>query len=107
MGKTSFSTRLKKNDQVVVICGREKGKTGRILRIDSKNQRVVVESVNMVKKAVRKKNQNDRGGIMDVEAAMHISNVQLLGKSGTAVRAAYKFEGDKKIRVNAKTGEAL
>ena len=68
---------------------------------------VYVEGVNMVKKAVRKKNQNDRGGIMDIEAGLAISNVQLVGKDGKPVRAAFKIEGDKKVRVNAKTGEAL
>jgi large subunit ribosomal protein L24 len=61
----------------------------------------------MVKKAVRKKSQNDRGGIMEVEAPLHISNVQLVGKDGKPARAAFKIEGDKKLRVNAKTGEAL
>jgi large subunit ribosomal protein L24 len=61
----------------------------------------------MVKKAVRKKSQQDRGGIMDVEAPLHISNVQLIDKSGKPARAAFKIEGDKKVRVSAKTGEAL
>jgi large subunit ribosomal protein L24 len=102
-----YKTKLKKNDQVMVISGREKGKTGRILRLDLKNGRVVVEGVNMVKKAVRKKNQNDRGGIMDIEAPLHISNVQLVTKAGKTTRAAMKIEGGKKIRVSAKTGEAL
>ncbi len=102
-----YKTKLKKNDQVKVIAGREKGKTGRVLSIDLKKGRVVVEGVNMVKKAVRKKNQNDRGGIMDVEAPLQLSNVQLMTKSGKATRVAYKIDGDKKVRVSAKTGEAL
>lgn len=107
MSKNVYKKKLKKNDQVKVVAGREKGKTGRILRIDLKNGRVLVEGINMVKKAVRKKNQQDRGGIMDIEAPLHISNVMLVGKSGKATRAAYKIEGDKKVRVSAKTGEAL
>jgi large subunit ribosomal protein L24 len=102
-----YTTKLKKNDQVKVIAGREKGKVGRVLRIDLKKGRVLVEGVNMVKKAVRKKSQNDRGGIMDVEAPLHLSNVQLVTKSGKTTRAAYKIEGGKKVRVSAKTGEAL
>jgi len=107
MSNNVYKTKLKKDDHVVVIAGREKGKSGRILRIDLKNGRVLVEGVNMVKKAVRKKNQNDRGGIMDIEAALHISNVQLVTKSGKPTRVTYKIEGDKKVRVSAKTGEAL
>jgi large subunit ribosomal protein L24 len=100
-------TKLKKDDQVMVIAGREKGKTGRVLRIDLKKGRVLVEGVNMVKKAVRKKNQNDRGGIMDVEAPLHLSNVQLMTKAGKNTRATFKIEDGKKTRVSAKTGEAL
>lgn len=100
-------TKLKKDDQVVVITGREKGKTGRILRIDLKKGQVVVEGVNMVKKAVRKKNQNDRGGIVDIEAPLNLSNVQIVGKNGKGTRIAFKKDGDKKVRVSAKTGEAL
>lgn len=103
----TYTTKIKKNDQVMVIAGREKGKTGRVLRIDLKNGRIVIEGVNMVKKAVRKKSQNDRGGIMEVEAPLHLSNVQLVGKNGKPVRAGFKLDGDKKVRVNAKTGEAL
>ncbi|AHC14308.1 50S ribosomal protein L24 [Salinispira pacifica] len=103
----TYTTKIKKNDQVMVVAGREKGKTGRVLRIDLKNGRILIEGVNMVKKAVRKKSQNDRGGIMEVEAPLHISNVQLVGKNGKPARAGFKLDGDKKVRVNAKTGEAL
>lgn len=107
MAEATTSTKLKKNDQVIVISGKEKGKVGRILRIDTKNNRVLVEGVNMVKKAVRKKNQNDRGGIIEVEATLHISNVQIVDKNGKPTRITYKVEGDKKVRVAVNTGDKL
>lgn len=101
------STKLKKNDQVMVIAGKDKGKVGRILRIDAKTSRVLVEGVNLVKKAVRKKNQNDRGGIIEVEATIHLSNVQIVDKGGKPSRLAYKVEGDDKVRVAVKSGDKL
>lgn len=104
---TLTNTKLKKNDQVVVISGKEKGKTGRILKIDTKSNRVLVEGVNMVKKAVRKKSQNDRGGIIEVEASLHLSNVQILDKNGKPTRITYKIDGDTKTRVSVNTGDKI
>ena len=101
------STKLKKNDQVMVIAGKEKGKVGKVLRIDTKTSRVLIEWVNLVKKAVRKKSQNDRGGIIEVEATIHISNVQFVGKDGKPTRITYKTEGDDKVRVAVTTGDKL
>lgn len=101
------STKLKKDDQVMVIAGKDKGKVGRILRIDAKTSRVLVEGVNLVKKAMRKKNQNDRGGIIEVEATIHLSNVQIVDKGGKPSRITYKIEGDDKTRVAVKSGDKL
>ena len=100
-------TRIRKNDQVMVTTGKDRGKTGRVLTIDRKAGRVVVEGLNMVKKAVRKKKQNDKGGITDVEASLHLSNVQVLGKNGRPDRIGYRIEGEKKVRFRKKTGDAL
>lgn len=99
--------KIKKNDEVKVITGKDRGKTGRVLKIDHETDRVVVEGVNMVKKAVKKKKQNDRGGIIEVEAAMHISNVMIICKKCGPTRIGYKFEGDKKLRLCRKCGELL
>ena len=101
------NTKLKKNDQVIVISGKEKGKVGRILKIDTKNNRVLVEGINLVKKAKRKKSQNDRGGIIEIEASLHLSNVQIVDKNGKPTRITYKIEGDKKVRVSVNTGDKL
>lgn len=103
----TLSTKLKKNDQVMIIAGKEKGKVGKILRIDAKTSRVLIEGVNLVKKAARKKNQNDRGGIIEVEAPIHISNVQIVDKGGKPTRLTFKIEGDDKVRVAVTTGDKL
>lgn len=99
--------KIKKNDQVVVIAGKDKGKTGRVLKVDSEKGRIVVEGINMVKKAVRRKSQNEPGGFIDIEAPIHISNVMFLDKDGKPTRLGYKFVDGKKVRYSKRTGEVL
>ena len=70
-----MNTKLKKNDTVVVIAGKYKNKTGRVLRIDHEKGRILVEGVNMVKKAQRRRNRDESGGIIEKEASIAISNV--------------------------------
>ncbi len=103
MGKS----KLKKNDTVVVIAGKDKGKSGKVLKVDRNNDKVLVQGVNMVKKAMKKRKQNDRGGIIEIEAPLHISNVAAATKSGDASRVGYTLEGDKKKRIAKKSGEVL
>lgn len=99
--------KVREDDQVKVIAGKDKGKIGKVLRIDRKKDRVLVEGVNMVKKAMKKRSQNDRGGIVEIEASIHISNVAVLTKSGNPTRVGYSVENGKKQRIARKTGEAL
>jgi len=99
--------RIKKNDQVKVIAGKDKGKTGRVLRVDRERGRVLVEGINIVKKAMRKKRQEDRGGIAEIEASIHISNVMLVTRSGDRTRVTMKMDGDRKVRIAKKNGEAV
>jgi large subunit ribosomal protein L24 len=107
MEKTKTVFRVKKNDEVRIIAGKEKGKNGRVLRVDQVKGRVLVEGVNMVKKAVRKKKQNDRGGIIEIEAPLHVSNVMIVCKKCGPVRTGYRFENDKKVRFCKKCGEVV
>lgn len=102
-----MNTKLKKNDLVKVLTGKDKGKSGRILEIDTDKGRVLVEGLNMKKKTVRPRNQQEKGGIIEVEGYLHISNVAVLGKDGKPTRLGYKFEGDKKVRIAKTTGEAI
>lgn len=102
-----MKTKLKKNDTVTVIAGKDKGKTGRVLRIDENNGRVLVEGVNMVKKAQRKQRQEDTGGIIEKEAPVAISNVMYAGKDGKPARLGYRVESGEKVRFSRKTGETV
>ncbi len=102
-----MKTKLKKNDTVTVIAGKDKGKSGRVLRIDEKAGRVLVEGVNMVKKAQRKQRQEDTGGIIEKEAPIAISNVMYVGKDGKPARLGYRVEGGEKVRFSRKTGETV
>jgi large subunit ribosomal protein L24 len=90
--------KIKKNDQVQIMAGKDRGKSGRVLRIDRERGRVVIEGLNMVKKAVRPRGQNQKGGISSVEAALAISNVQILCKKCGPTRIGLRMEKDQKVR---------
>ena len=107
MAEKMTKTKLKKNDTVKILTGKDAGKTGKILSIDRKNGRVYVQGLNMVKKAVRQKSQQERGGIIEIEAPLNISNVAAVSKNGGITRIGYKIEKGKKIRIAKKTGEEL
>ncbi len=100
--------RLKKNDTVKIIAGKDKGKTGRIIKCDPNSDRVVVQGANMVKKTMKKKNAQDKGGIMEIEAPIQVSNVAYALKNGETTRIGYKIdENGNKVRYAKKTGEVL
>jgi large subunit ribosomal protein L24 len=107
MKEAAHKFRLKKEDTVQIIAGKDKGKRGRILKILRDRDRVVVEGANIVKKAQKRRTQQDRGGIVELEAAIHSSNVQIVCKKCGPTRIGYRLEGEKKYRVCRKCGEAL
>jgi len=99
--------KLKKDDTVQVIAGKEKGKQGKLLKINRDSGRVIVAGLNMVKKAMKKRKQNDRGGIEEIEAAIDASNVMIVCKKCGPTRVGIKMAGDDKQRVCRKCGEVL
>ncbi|MBN1518981.1 MAG: 50S ribosomal protein L24 [Spirochaetales bacterium] len=101
------TTKLKKDDTVQVISGKERGKQGKVVKIDLAKGRAIVQGLNMVKKAMRKRSQNDRGGIVEIEAPIRLSNMMIVCKKCGPTRIGYKIEGDAKKRVCRKCGEAL
>ena len=105
--KEKMKTRIKKDDTVKVLTGKEKGKTGRVLKVDRISGRIIIQGLNMVKKAAKKKSQQDKGGIIEIEAPIHISNVALTTKGGQVTKIGYKFENGKKVRFARKNGEVL
>ncbi|MGF9966556.1 50S ribosomal protein L24 [Bacillus rhizoplanae] len=99
---------VKKGDKVQVISGKDKGKQGVILAAFPKENRVIVEGVNIVKKHSKPSQLNPQGGIITKEAPIHVSNVMPLDpKTGVPTRVGYKVEDGKKIRFAKKSGELL
>ena len=98
--------KIKKGDTVKVIAGKDKDKEGKVLSVDQKNARVVVEGVNMVTKHTKPSATNQAGGIIQQEAAIDVSNVMYIHK-GKATRVGIKMDGDKKVRFAKSTGEVI
>jgi large subunit ribosomal protein L24 len=106
--RPKLNVKIKKEDNVKVIAGKDKGKTGRVLEVDRENGRVVVEGVGMVKRHVRPNPQRQiQGGIAESERSIHISNVMLTTSSGQATRVGTKVDGNSRVRVARKTGEVI
>jgi large subunit ribosomal protein L24 len=101
------ASRLRKNDQVQIMTGKDRGKSGRVIKIDHAKGRAVVEGLNMVKKAMKKRGQQQQGGITTVEAAIHLSNLQVVCKKCGPTRIGYKLDGERKVRVCRKCGGEL
>ena len=100
------SMKIKKDDMVKVIAGKDKGKEGKVLAVNVKDNTVIVESVNMVTKHSKPSAANQNGGIITKESPLHISNVMLM-VDGKATRVGFKMDGDKKVRVAKATGAVI
>ena len=100
---------IRKNDSVMVIAGRERGKTGKVLRVLPDKDRVIVERVNLVKRHSKPKGPQQPGGIVEKEAAIHASNIMIMcDKCNAPVRVGRKVLADgKKIRICRRCSEAL
>ena len=99
---------IKKNDTVIVLTGRDKGKTGKVQKVLVDDQRAIVEGVNMVSKSSKPSAQNPQGGIVKKEAPIHISNLSLIDpKSGKPTRVSIKHEGKNVVRISKKSGEEI
>lgn len=100
---------IKKDDQVIVLSGKDKGKTGKVIKIYPHEHRAVVENINIVKKAQRPTQQNQQGGFVEKEAPIHMSNIALIDKkSNKPTRLGVKILKDgSKVRISRKSGEVI
>ena len=98
--------KIKKGDTVKVIAGKDKDKEGKVLSVDKKNGKVVVEGVNMVTKHAKPSAANQNGGIIQKEAVLDMSNVMYVYK-GKPTRIGFKVENDKKVRFAKSTGDVI
>lgn len=100
--------KLHVGDTVQIIAGSDKGKTGEVIQILRKEERVVVEGVNVVTKHIKPSQADPEGGIITREAPIHVSNVAFYdSKAKETVKVGYKIEDGKKVRINKKTGKEL
>ena len=103
-----MALKIRKDDQIMVVAGKAKGKTGKVLRVDPEKGKVYVEKLNMVKRHQKPSAKFKHGGIIEKEAPMHASNVMLLcGKCKGPVRTGKKLDGDRRVRFCKKCGEVL
>jgi large subunit ribosomal protein L24 len=101
--------RIKKNDKVMVMAGKDKGKTGKVLKVFPRASRILIENINMMKKAQRKTQENQKGGIIELESPVHISNVMLVDKkTNKPTRFGISILKDgTKVRISKKSKEAI
>jgi len=110
--KTHLKVKLKKDDTVKVIAGKDKGKTGRVLSVDRERGRILIEGVSMSKKHTRPNpSRQIKGGIAERESAISISNVMIVTSGGQATRIGYRMESTgtrtRRVRIAKKNGEIL
>jgi large subunit ribosomal protein L24 len=99
--------KIKKGDKVVVITGRDKGKTGEVLKVLREENRLIVQGVHMAKRHQRQTMQT-QGGIIEKEASIHVSNVAHIDpKSQKPTRVGYRMDGERKVRVARRSGETI
>ena len=99
---------IKKDDTVIVLTGKDKGKKGKVQKVLVKEERAIVEGINMVSKSQKPSAKNPQGGIVKQEAPIHISNLSLIDpKSGEATRVSIKHDGKNVIRIAKKSGEEI
>ena len=103
MGKLKIKT----GDTVRVIAGDHKGSEGKVLTVLIEKNKAIVEGVNMIKKHMKPNAQSPQGGIVEKEAAIHISNLSLINDKGETTRVGYKMEDGKKVRYAKKSNEVI
>lgn len=102
------SLHIKKNDTVRVITGKDKGKSGKVLRVIPKKDRAIVEKINMIKRHMKPNQQSRQGGILEKEAPIHVSNLMVIcTKCTDPTRVGYKTVDDKKVRYCKKCDEVI
>jgi large subunit ribosomal protein L24 len=102
-----MAAKIKKGDRVVLLTGKDKGRTGNVAKVMPKESRVVVSGLNMVQRHTRPTQGDPQGGIKHKEASVHVSNVAIVDANGKPTRVGFKVEDGKKVRVAKTTGEVI
>ncbi|MCA3718181.1 50S ribosomal protein L24 [Brevundimonas sp.] len=102
-----MAAKIKKGDRVVVLTGKDKGRTGEVAKVLPTENRVVVTGINMVQRHTRPSQGDPQGGIKNKEASIHASNVAIADANGKATRVGFRMDGDKKVRFAKTTGDVI
>jgi large subunit ribosomal protein L24 len=102
-----MAAKIKKGDRVIVLTGKDKGRTGQVAKVLPTENRVLVTGINMVQRHTRPSQGDPQGGIKNKEASLHLSNVAIADANGKATRVGFKVEGDKKVRFAKTTGDVI
>ena len=102
-----MAAKIKKGDRVVLLAGKDKGRSGNVIRVLPKDNRVFVQGLNLVKRHTRPTQADPQGGIKSKEASLHLSNVAIADSNGKPTRVGFRIDGDKKVRVAKTTGEVI
>ena len=102
-----MAAKIRKGDNVVVLTGKDKGRTGSVTKVLPTENRVFVSGINMVQRHTRPTQGDPQGGIKNKEASIHVSNVALVDANGKPTRVGFRVDGDKKVRFAKSTGEVI
>jgi large subunit ribosomal protein L24 len=102
-----MAAKIKKGDRVILLTGKDKGRTGQVTKVMPKDGRVIVAGVNLVQRHTKPTQADPQGGMKSKEASLHISNVAIADSNGKPTRVGFRIEGDKKVRVAKTTGEVI
>ncbi len=102
-----MAAKIKKGDRVILLTGKDKGRTGQVTKVIPKEDRVFVSGLNLVQRHTRPTQADPNGGIKTKEAGVHVSNVAIVDSNGKPTRVGFRIEGDKKVRVAKTTGEVI
>lgn len=102
-----MAAKIKKGDRVVVLTGKDKGKQGQVLQVMPKEERLVVQGLNLVQRHTRPSQMDPQGGIKTKEAPLHVSNVAIVDTKGKATRVGFRVDDGKKVRFAKTTGEVI
>jgi large subunit ribosomal protein L24 len=102
-----MAAKIKKGDRVVLLAGKDKGRQGSVLKVYPKEERVVVEGLNMAQRHTKPSQGDPQGGIKHKEMPLHVSNVAIVDSAGKPTRVGFRLDGDKKVRFAKTTGEVI
>ena len=102
-----MAAKIKKGDRVVLLTGKDKGRTGQVTKVLPKDGRLFVSGLNLVQRHTKASQADPNGGIKSKEASVHVSNVAIVDSNGKPTRVGFRIDGDKKVRVAKTTGEVI